>query len=144
MNPNLYARRKARKLAVQAIYQWQITQDSIDYIVAQFLQTANPKKIDLEYFNNVVIGVAANVADLDENLKQSLDRQLTALDMVELAVLRLAIYEFLHKPDVPCRVVINEALDLTKLYGSIDGFKYVNGVLDKVARVLRKTEITAK
>jgi len=138
---NQYSRRKARKLAVQAIYQWQITQDPIDYVSAQFLAEANPKKIDIEYFIDIVNGVANNCNVLDQNIQPFLDRKFGALDVVETAVLRLAIYELLKKMDVPYKVVINEALDLTKLYGSVEGFKYVNGILDKVARVLRCNEI---
>jgi transcription antitermination protein NusB len=140
---NQYSRRKARKLAVQAIYQWQITQDPIDHIAAQFLAEANPKKIDIEYFAAIVKGVANSAAELDKNIEIFLDRKLSELDLVELAVLRLAVYEFLYKPDVPYKVVIDEALDLTKLYGSVEGFKYVNGILDKVAKVLRCDEVAA-
>lgn len=142
MNP--YARRKARKIAVQAIYQWQITQDPINHVAAQFLIGANPKKIDIEYFIDITNGVANYVAELDKNIEIFLDRKFGDLDMVELAVLRLAAYELLYKKDVPYKVIINEALDLTKIYGSVEGFKYVNGILDKVAKVLRVEEIASK
>lgn len=142
MNP--YARRKARKIAVQAIYQWQITQDPINHVVAQFLIEANPKKIDIEYFTDITNGVANCAAELDKNIESFLDRKFGDLDVVELAVLRLAAYELLYKKDVPYKVVINEALDLTKIYGSVEGFKYVNGILDKVAKVLRSDEIAPK
>ena len=142
MNP--YSRHKARKLAVQAIYQWHMTQDPIDHVIAQFLLEANPKKIDLEYFADIVNGVVNHTAELDQNMQVFLDRKVHETDVVELAVLRLAVYELLHKFDVPFKVVIDEALELAKIYGSVEGFKYVNGILDKVAKVLRHEEFKTK
>jgi len=135
-----HTRHRARKLAVQAIYQWQMTQDSIDQITSQFLTEVNPKKVDLNYFSEIVNGVAKYVIELDHQMQPVLDRAVSSLDMVELAVLRLALYELIHRLDVPYKVVINEALNLTKIFGSVDGFKYVNGVLDKLAKRLRSDE----
>lgn len=138
MNP--FNRHRARKLAVQAIYQWQMTNDAIDYIAVQFLAEANPKKIDLEYFSELVRGVAKCSAELDGHMLPFLDRAVSALDIVELAVLRLALYELAHRLDVPYKVIINEALELTKTFGSVEGFKYVNGILDKTLRTLPQRE----
>ena len=135
------ARHKARFLALQAIYQWQVTSDSIADIRVQFLDKTSSKKVDADYFNDLLKGVSENVADIDQTIIPFLDRKIEDLDMVELAVMRLATYELMKRLDVPYKVVINEALELTKNFGSIEGFKYVNGVLDRVARLLRDREI---
>jgi transcription antitermination protein NusB len=135
-----FARQKARKLALQAIFQWQFTADAASYIAAQFLDEANVKKIDIAYFSELLKGVIANVTLIDEKITPALDRKITELTPVELAVLRIATFELLNRSDVPYKVVINEALELTKTFGSTDGFKYVNGVLDKLAKTLRSNE----
>jgi len=132
------ARRKARSLALQAIYQWQLVADDIVNIKMQFVDKINSKKVDAEYFNDLLDGVIKNVGAIDEVITPLLDRKIKDLDAVELAVLRLATYELMMRLDVPYKVVINEALELTKNFGSIEGYKYVNGVLDKVARGSRK------
>jgi len=132
------ARRKARSLALQAIYQWQLVADDIVNIKMQFVDKINSKKVDAEYFNDLLDGVIKNVGAIDEVIMPLLDRKIRDLDAVELAVLRLATYELMMRLDVPYKVVINEALELTKNFGSIEGYKYVNGVLDKVARGSRK------
>jgi N utilization substance protein B len=136
-----HARHKARQLALQAIYQWQLSRDPIDFIEAQFLATANPKKIDLEYFSELLREVTKQAIELDSVMLPFLDRKIAELDQVELAVLRLAIFEMKNRIDIPYKVVIDEALKLTKIFGSVEGFKYVNGILDKVAHTLRKEEI---
>lgn len=133
---NLFNRHRARKLAVQAIYQWQITNDAVDYIVPQFLSAANPKKIDLEYFIALVNGVTLHATELDQYMLPFLDRKVNELDVVELAVLRLALYELVHCPELPYKVIIDEALKLVKTFGAVESFKYVNGLLDKVAKKL--------
>ena len=132
------ARRKARSLALQAIYQWQLVADDIVNIKMQFVDKINSKKVDAEYFNDLLDGVIKNVGAIDEVITPLLDRKIRDLDAVELAVLRLATYELMMRLDVPYKVVINEALELTKNFGSIEGYKYVNGVLDKVARGSRR------
>ena len=132
------ARRKARSLALQAIYQWQLVADDIVNIKMQFVDKINSKKVDAEYFNDLLDGVIKNVGAIDEVIMPLLDRKIKDLDAVELAVLRLATYELMMRLDVPYKVVINEALELTKNFGSIEGYKYVNGVLDKIARGSRK------
>lgn len=142
-NPNKIStsgRKKARSLAVQAIYQWQFTCDSANKIIAHFLAEINEKKTDVDYFADLVNGVLTNVSSIDAEFTQFLDRDFSELDQIELAILRIAVYEFLYRLDVPYKVIINEALELTKTYGSIEGFKYVNGILDKAAKKLRATE----
>jgi N utilization substance protein B len=133
----LRARRKARSLALQAIYQWQLNADSAANIKIQFLDKINSNKVDASYFNDLLDGIISNVAAIDKVIAPFLDRKIEDLDEVELAMLRLATCELMHRLDVPYKVIINEALELTKIFGSIDGYKYVNGVLDKVARQLR-------
>lgn len=131
------ARRKARSLALQAIYQWQLTADNTTDIKLQFVDKLNAKKVDTEYFNRLLDGVVKNAGSVDAEILPFLDRKIDELDKVELAVLRLATYELMECLDVPYKVVINEALELAKDFGSIDGYKYVNGVLDKIARKIR-------
>jgi transcription antitermination protein NusB len=130
-------RRKARQLAIQALYQWIISRDSLAVIEQQFLEDANPKKIDLEYFSEIIKGVVENEKVINENLSKVLDRDLTALNPVESAVLKAATYELLFRLEIPYKVIINEALEVTKIYGSQDGFKYVNAVLDQLAKLVR-------
>lgn len=134
-------RRRARKIALQAIYQWQLNAEPTSNIEAQFLAEANANKIDLEYFSDLLRGVIKNSAAIDEQITPFLDRKITELNPVELAVLRLASYELMFHLEVPYKVVINEALELAKTFGSVEGHKYVNGVLDKVARTIRSTEM---
>jgi transcription antitermination protein NusB len=138
LKPSL--RRKARSLALQAIYQWQFTHDQFADIAAHFLADINPKKIDSDYFTLLLQGVMDNSVSIDSQLTAFLDRSISDLDQVELAILRLAVFELMFCLDVPYKVVINEALELTKIFGSVEGFKYVNGILDKVAAKVRSAE----
>ncbi|AJQ94296.1 transcription antitermination factor NusB [Gynuella sunshinyii] len=134
-------RRKARKLALQALYQWHMAETSVSALVAQFLADNNMEKIDQEYFTEVVRGVPAEKSSLDDKIAGHIDRELSRLTPIELAVLRMGTYELLHRLDVPYRVIINEGVELTKAFGATDGHKYVNGVLDKLAQELRITEV---
>jgi len=134
-------RRNARRYALQAMYQWQVASTPINEIETEFLRYHIDKKIDLAYFKELIHGITENKSALDKEMLPFLGRPLHEIDPIELGVLRLAIYELLHRPDVPYRVVINEALELTKKFGSIDGYKFVNGMLDKIAKKIRATEI---
>lgn len=141
-NPsNPAARHNARVYALQAMYQWQLAQAEVKEIEADFVQKHITKKTDMEYFKELIHGIPANQAELDQIMKPYLGRLQEEIDPIELAVLRLATYELLKRPDVPYRVIINEALELTKEFGSIEGYKFVNGVLDRVARKIRVDEI---
>ena len=137
-------RSKARSLAVQAIYQWQMAGQPIGDIVAQFLAGQAGKKVDTDYFQELVSGVASNLERIDEGLSAFLDRDVERVDPVERAVLRLAAYELLQHPEIPFRVVINEAVELAKVFGAEQGHRYVNGVLDRAARKLRPLEMAAR
>lgn len=136
------ARHKARKYALQAIYQWQYTQDAPTEIERQFHEDNDFSTIDTDYFSELVHQIPKNLLEIDDNIKKAIDRPLNDLNQVELAVLRIAVYELLHRQDVPYKVVINEALQITKTFGSKDGFKYVNGVLDNLAKNLRSLEVS--
>lgn len=139
MNP--IARRNARRYVVQAMYQWQLSDNPISQIESEFLTQHIKNDIDLDYFKELLHSIPEKVAALDERIRPFLSRALEELDPVELAILRISFYELLHRPDVPYRVVINEALELAKRFGSIEGYKFVNGVLDQAARDFRKLEI---
>ena len=138
------ARHNARWRAVQAIYQWQLTQDDIKEIEQYFLDEQDMKKTDKEYFSELLDGVANGVADLDGAIAPLLDRPINELDPVEKAILRMGTYELIHRIDVPYRVVINESVDLAKSFGAEDGFKYVNSILDKLSKTHRKVEVEAR
>lgn len=134
-------RQKARKLLVQALYQWQMNQDSIPEIQSQFLAENNLEKFDQDYFANLLKGIIQQVQEIDAHILKYLDRPIEMLNPVELSVLRLSTYEFMHCLDIPFRVVIDEAISLSKTYGAVEGHRYVNGVLHHLAGQLRQVEI---
>lgn len=123
------------------MYQWQLAHTPIQDIENEFLRYHIDKKLDLDYFKALLHGVSHHLHEIDNEMQPFLGRPLTEIDPIELAVLRLSIYELMKRPDVPYRVVINEALELTKKFGSIEGYKFVNGVLDRVAKKNRTVEI---
>lgn len=136
------SRAVARRAAVQAIYQWQVGGNDVGDIERQFLaEQQDLAKGDVEYFGELLRGIPQQVDKLDDELAPLLDRPIREVDPVERAVLRLGVYELMFKPDVPYRVVINEAVELAKLFGAEQGHRYVNGVLDKAARKLRAVEL---
>lgn len=134
-------RKKARRYAVQGIYQWQLSGNAVKDIEMQFLETINAKKVDIEYFQDVLVNTLTTITEIDEQLTPVIDRAFKEVNPVELAILRLACYELMARVDVPYKVVINEALELTKTFGASEGHKFVNGILDKLAKSLRKMEI---
>lgn len=127
----------ARRYALQALYQWQYTQESADTLLTSFLEENDVSDAELDYLKALVAGSVQEVDRLDEQLTSCLDRPLAKLNPVELAVLRLAVFEFLERPEIPYKVVINEAVELAKSFGAEGGHKYINGVLDKLASTLR-------
>ncbi len=138
---NFHARHNARYKAVQALYQWQLTGNSIVKINQQFLAEMKPKKVDMEYFSDLLLKTVDELDRIDEVFTPFLvDRTIQELNPIELAVIRLATFELQHCPEVPYRVVVNEAIELTKTFGAQDGYKYVNGVLDKCAVKCRPLE----
>jgi len=138
------ARHKARSRAVQAIYDWQVSGNDVREVEEYFLTEQNMKKTDLDYFSELLHGIPGHLSELDGHLAPILDRPLEEVDPVEKAILRIGVYEFVHRMDVPYRVVINEAVELAKDFGAEDGHKYVNSVLDKLAAKLRSLEVNAR
>jgi N utilization substance protein B len=137
-------RSRSRSLAVQALYQWQIAGQDVGSIIEHFMVQQDPKKFDTDYFNELVRAVPSRLGELDAALSDCIDRALESVDPVERAILRLGAYELLEHPEIPYRVVINEAVELAKTFGAEKGHRYVNGVLDKAARNLRPLEASAK
>lgn len=133
-------RHRARRFAVQAVYQWQLTEAPMDEIELQFLVPTDMPPFDRAYFRKTIHGVVAYVGQLDELLAPALDRALNELSPVELGILRLGTFELKYCLDVPYRVIINEAVELAKVYGAADSYRYVNGVLDQVATSVRSVE----
>ena len=135
------ARSRARRRALQAIYAWQISGGTAQQVIAQFAHEQAHEVADLEYFEDLVRGVMKHVGELDVALAEFLDREVEQVDPIERAALRIAAYELRHRPDIPYRVVINEAIDTTKRFGSEHGHTYVNGVLDHAAAAWRAPEV---
>lgn len=133
-------RKKARRYAVQAIYQWHLSGNAIKEIELQFLESINAKKVDIAYFQDILVNTLTGMDEIDETITPILDRKFSEINPVELAILRLACYELKSRIDVPYKVVINEALELTKTFGASEGHKFVNGILDKLAKQIRTTE----
>ena len=134
------ARSIARKLAMQALYQWQLTQQTASEIKKQFLDSEDSAGVDREHFEELVGGCIAKNAELSAALQPFIDRPLDQLDPVETAILMIGMFELQQRADIPYRVVINEGVDLTKRFGATDAHKYVNAVLDRAARELRAAE----
>jgi len=138
--PKVSHRKKARNLLVQALYQWQLADGSSSDIEAQF-RTDNTGKIDWDFFHQALVHILTNTEKVDQTFTDELDRKLSQVDPIELALLRLGSFEFLERIDVPYKVVINEYVDLAKKYGAAESHKYINGVLDKLAKQHRAVEI---
>jgi len=138
-----HARSRARRRALQAIYAWQMSHTAISKVIDQFRNEQDMEVADTEYFEDLVRGVEANLATLDQALAAYLDRDIAQVDPIERAVLRIAAYELRHRIDVPYRVVINEAIETTKRFGSEHGHTFVNGVLDHAAAAWRPAEAQA-
>ena len=134
------ARRRSRELATQGLYQWLLSGAPRGEIDAQLRGAQGYDKADQEHLDALLHGVIKEADIISAELQPCLDRPLDQLSPVERAVLMVAAFEFKHHLDIPYRVVINEAIELTKTFGGSDGHKYVNGVLDKLAVQLRPTE----
>lgn len=137
---NAAARSRSRRRALQALYAWQMSGSAMTAVIAQFQHEQDMDVADLDYFEDLLHGVEHNLAALDDALRAHLDREIEQVDPIERAVLRLAAYELKFRPDVPYRVVLNEAVEVTKRFGADHGHTYVNGVLDKLADDLRAVE----
>jgi N utilization substance protein B len=137
------ARSLARRLAMQALYQWQLAGQSSAELLDQFALDEAYGGVDADYFAAVVRGVVDAAAALDRSLGDMIDRPVAQLDPIEHAVLLIGVFELGHRPETPFRVVINEGVELAKKFGATDGHKFVNAVLDRAARSLRAAEHAA-
>lgn len=129
---------------MQAIYQWQMTAIDLQPLEREYQAAGALKKADEAFFSALLRGVVLKTAELDALLAPVLDRSIDELDRVELALLRLGAFELKHRIDVPFRVVIDEYVELAKGYGAEDSFKYLNGVLDRLAQSLRELEHSSR
>lgn len=134
-------KKRARKLALQALYQWLMSGSDLYEIEAQFRVINNMEKVDGEYFSRLLHGVPAHVVELEAGISPFLDRELGSLNPIELTVLRIGSFELVHCPEIPYKVVLDESISLTKEFGSQDGHRYVNGVLNNLAKQIRSVEI---
>lgn len=130
-------RRRARRRALQALYQWQMTGQEAGEIIAQFRATQDFANVDTELFEALVQGVITACPELGERLQAVLDRPLDQCDVMERVLLLLGAWQLLHDSELPMEVVIDESVDLAKRFGSEQSPKYVNGVLDRAARAWR-------
>lgn len=140
---NKSSRRRSREFALQGIYQWLLNNSGVALIEDHLAQVSGFDKADREMFASRLRGTLANAEALDAEIAPLIDREVAELSPVEHAVLLLAAQELTHHIEVPYRVIINEAIELTKEFGGTDGHRFVNGVLDKLAAKLRATEVEA-
>jgi N utilization substance protein B len=138
------ARRRSRELALQGLYEWQISRADTGVVLAHMREQGDFDKCDSAHFDALLQGCIAQIAELDALITPHLDRPVAQLSPVEHGVLLIGTYELKHCIDVPYKVAINEAVELAKSFGGTDGHKYVNGVLDKAAIALRPVEVAAQ
>jgi N utilization substance protein B len=129
---------------MQALYQWQLTQQPFGEILAQFIERDEYKTADAEYFTELLRGAIEHHAQLQSRVGEYADRPWNQLDVIERAVLLLSTYELIYRPDVPFRVVVNEGVELAKQFGATDGYKYINALLDRAATGMRAAERQAR
>lgn len=137
-------RSRARRYVIQALYEWQVSGNAPNGIEQQFLIEHSTRKYDRPYFKELLIGITDAVKELDAEIEPLSDRPFKEIDIVEKAILRLGCFELKNRIDIPYRVVINEAIELTKTFGADQAHKFVNGTMDKLAESLRKSEVAAK
>lgn len=138
------ARRKAREFALQGLYQWQLAGAGVDQVRKELSEAPGYDRADAEYFKQLISGCIETAPELERLLTPYLDRRYAELTPIERSILLLGCYELVYRPEVPFRVVINEAVELAKSYGGTDAHKYVNGVLDKLASQTRAAETSAR
>ena len=142
--PRRSGRHRSREFALQGLYQWQLSGTDAAAIERQLSDVKGFDKTDRAYFSVLLEGSIREAQRLEQALQPYLDRKCSELSPIERAILLIAAYELESQPDVPYRVVINEAVELAKSYGGTDGFKYVNGVLDRLAADARPREVGRK
>ncbi|MDC0663051.1 transcription antitermination factor NusB [Marinobacter sp. SS21] len=142
--PKAGDRRRARALALQALYHRHFSKSPIADIEAEFMVDNDMTKVDTAYFRDLLRGVHREQVELDKLLEPFLDRPVAEVDAIELAIVRLGAYELKHRIDVPYKVVINEGIEMAKRFGGTDGHKFVNGILDKLSGRLRLAETRSR
>ncbi|HAT6333301.1 TPA: transcription antitermination factor NusB [Legionella pneumophila] len=135
-------KRRARKFALQALYQWLMSGTDLHEIEAQFRTINNMDKVDGEYFCRLLYGIPTHLEALEASLLPYLDREINALNPIELTVLRIGSFELFHCPEIPYKVILDESVSLTKEFGSQEGYRYVNGVLNNLAKQVRSVEVS--
>jgi len=134
---------KARRCAVQALYQWQVAGATPETILAEFLNEREVDKVDVEYFAELTRDIPRQIAELRAVIEPLLDRPWERVGPVERSVLLIGAYELKNCLHIPYRVVVNEGIELSKMFGADEAHRYINGVLDRLARSLREVEINA-
>lgn len=142
--PTTSQRKKARKLVLQALYQWQLSGADLAQIEAEFRTDNDFDKVDGAYFVDAFRSIPKLIDELDQQFEPFLDRPSADVDPIEICLLRMGTYELQHRIDVPFKVVVNEAVELAKQFGGTDGHKYVNSILDKLGLRLRAAETRHK
>jgi len=135
-------RSQSRRVALQALYQWQMTNEEIPVIIKQFNEDALLADLELDLFKELITEVSKKAEDLDALYSDYLDRSVSRIDPVERAIMRMGVYELQSKIEIPYKVVINESVELAKRFGAEESHKYVNGILDKAAKELRAAEFS--
>lgn len=135
-------RKQARVLALQALYAWAMSGNDIKQVELTMVTTNDMTKVDMEYFQAILLGVSQDVATVDKTYKPYLGRLPEEMDPIEKAIMRLATFELTDRVDTPFKVVINEAIELAKSFGAEESHKFINGALDKAVKTLRKSERT--
>ena len=126
---------------MQALYQWELTGQVGAGIEDSFLNDWGLKGVDQEYFKQLVQGILKYTGELDRVLEKCLDRDLASVDPIERTVLRIGTYELQFRPEIPVRVVLNEAIELARVFGAEEGYRFVNGVLDRCQKLCRGSEL---
>ena len=134
------SRHLARRCAVQALYQWHMTGQPKTDIEENFIRNENLKGKHLDYFKRIIVGVQNNIEQLDSVMSPFVNRNPDQVDPIEHAIIRVGCYELFYEADVPTRVIIDEAIDVSKVFSAENGYKFVNGVIDKIAREIRSFE----
>jgi transcription antitermination protein NusB len=141
-NQTINGKRRARKLALQSLYQWLMSRAELSEIEAQFRAVNNMERVDVEYYRRILYGVPKRLEELEQAFSPFLDREIESLNPVELTILRISTFELLDCPEIPYKVVLDESVSLAREFGSQDGHRYVNGVLHNLAEKVRVDEIS--
>lgn len=140
----LHKKQCSRRLALQAMYQWHLTHEEVPIILEQYQEDDYWPKSDHEYFNNLVTGCVNSISEVDENIDDASDYTVDKIDPIELAALRLATFELMNHIDVPEKVITSEAIRLCKKFGSTEGYKLVNVILDKLMKKFDRKQMLQK